>query len=63
MKRVNVSLRQSVMTVALLACITASAYDFEVDGIYYYVVSMSDLTCAVTRGDNKYTGVSFPRKS
>ena len=63
MKRVNISLRQSVMTVALLACITASAYDFEVDGFYYDVLSMSDLTCAVTSGDNKYTGeVNIPEQ-
>ena len=63
MKRVNISLRQSVMTAALLASITASAYDFEVDDIYYNVVSMSDLTCEVTRGDNEYTGdVNIPEQ-
>lgn len=32
----------------------ASAYDFEVDGIYYNVVSMSDLTCEVTIGNIPY---------
>ena len=40
----------------LLSSITASAYDFEVDGIYYNITSASDLTVAVTSGDNKYTG-------
>ena len=41
----------------------ASAYDFEVDGIYYNVVSMSELTCEVTSGDNEYTGeVNIPEQ-
>ncbi len=40
----------------LLAFLPASAYDFEVDGIYYEVVSLSDLTCKVVAGDNKYEG-------
>lgn len=34
----------------------ASAYDFETDGIYYDVISLSDLTCKVTSGDNQYSG-------
>lgn len=34
----------------------ASAYDFEVDGIYYNAVSLPDLTCEVTHGDEKYVG-------
>lgn len=45
----------------VLACLTAAPaaaadYDFEVDGLYYNVVSTSDLTCSVTYGDSKYTG-------
>lgn len=32
------------------------AYDFEVDGIYYNIVSLNDLTAAVTSGDNSYSG-------
>ena len=44
-------------TVAVLLCsITANAYDFEVDGIYYNIISATDLTVVVTRGENKYTG-------
>ena len=44
-------------TVAVLLCsITANAYDFEVDGIYYNIISATDLTVEVTRGENKYTG-------
>ncbi len=33
---------------ALLAVVPASAYDFEVDGFYYNVISFTDFTCAVT---------------
>ena len=45
-----------VTMVALLCSATASAYDFEVDGIYYNILSMSDLTVEVTYGDNEYSG-------
>lgn len=40
----------------MFAAITVSAYDFEVDGIYYNVLSLADMTCEVTEGDNKYNG-------
>ena len=40
----------------LFSSLTASAYDFGVDGIYYNLVSASDLTVEVTRGDNYYSG-------
>ena len=44
-------------TVAVLLCsITANAYDFEVDGIYYNIISAADLTVIVTEGENEYTG-------
>ena len=44
-------------TIAVLWCnLTASAYDFEVNGIYYNLVSASDLTVEVTSGDNYYSG-------
>ena len=41
-----------------LVSFTASAadYDFEVDGIYYTVTSLTDFTCAVTKGDTPYEG-------
>ena len=41
-------------TIAILLCsITASAHDFEVDGIYYKITSDTDFTVAVSfRGDN-----------
>lgn len=40
----------------LLGSVMANAYDFEVDGIYYNIISSTDLTVEVTSGDNKYTG-------
>ena len=40
----------------LLCCVSANAYDFEVNGIYYNIISTSDLTVEVTNGDNKYSG-------
>ena len=41
----------------LLCCITANAYDFEVDGIYYKILSLEDLTVEVTNKGNY--GTSF----
>lgn len=47
----------AMVALLLISALTSvSAYDFEVDGIYYSVVSDSDLTCKVTSGDIKYTG-------
>ena len=40
----------------LLGSIMANAYDFEVGGIYYNIISATDLTAEVTNGDDKYTG-------
>ena len=51
------TIKQLLITVAVLLCsATASAYDFEVDGIYYNILSFSDLTVEVTYGDNEYSG-------
>lgn len=48
---------------ALLYVITANAYDFEVDGIYYNILSSSDLTVEVTSGNNRYSGeIIIPSK-
>ena len=42
-------IKQMLMTIAVLLCsATANAYDFEVDGIYYNILSASDLTVEVT---------------
>ena len=44
-----------IITAALLLCTaTAFAYDFEVNGIYYNIISDSEVE--VTSGDNKYVG-------
>ena len=40
----------------LLCCVMANAYDFEVDGMYYNLLSATDLTVEVTWGDNAYSG-------
>ena len=46
-----------VLTVMLLAVsVQAEAYDFVVDGIYYEIASVKDLTCGVVQGGYKYTG-------
>lgn len=58
------TIKQLLMTVAVLLCnMAANAHDFEVDGIYYNIVSATDLTVGVTcKGDysddyaNEYTG-------
>ena len=39
----------------MMASQVASAYDFEVDGIYYEI-NMTDKTVSVVKGDNIYTG-------
>lgn len=43
--------------------ISASAYDFEVNGVYYNVVSLEDLTCEVTfnpeKKGNKYLDIVY----
>lgn len=52
------SIIQKVILIAIgaLVCPDASAYDFEVNGIYYNVLSISSRTCGVTYGENKYSG-------
>lgn len=43
------------MVMAMLCLsISAYAYDFEVDGIYYTILSLSDGTCSVASGDALY---------
>lgn len=37
-----------VLIASLWVSLSASAYDFEVDGIYYNVISQEDMTCSVT---------------
>lgn len=49
---------QKLWTVMAMLClsISASAYDFEVDGIAYTITSFSDLTCSVAASDATYEG-------
>lgn len=49
-------LKLGVTAVMLLSFLSSLAYDFEVDGIYYSVVSFTDFTCEVVKGDMEYTG-------
>ena len=42
--------------VCLLGSTSVSAYDFEVGGIYYDVVSLNEQTCKVVSGNTKYEG-------
>lgn len=42
--------------VLLFCCVSASAYDFEVDNIYYNITSSTDLTVEVTYREDKCTG-------
>ena len=49
--------KTSLIALALLLCnLTASAYDFEVDGIYYNVLSASDRTVEVTTNEEQTDG-------
>jgi hypothetical protein len=40
-----------ISAVTLLACISASAYDFEVDGVYYNLTNITENKCVVVGGD------------
>ena len=44
--------------VVLLCSLTASAHDFEVDGIYYKITNSTDLTVAVTYQGSSYSSYS-----
>ena len=54
-------LKKLMTALLLLCCTVAGAADFEVDGIYYDILSSEDKTVEVTRGSNKYSGaVTIP---
>ena len=56
-------LKSLLAIVCLLSGTDVSAYDFEVDGFYYDVISMKDGTCRVTKGNSQYTGdIVIPSK-
>ena len=49
-------LRTKLFTIAvLLCCISANAYDFEADGLYYNILSMDELTVEVTYKSERST--------
>lgn len=52
------------LTAMLLSMLTASAYDFEYNGMYFNITSTADLTCEITYkyyNDNTYAGnVTIP---
>ncbi len=51
------TIKQLLITIAVLLCSTTTyAYDFEVDGIYYNIISATDFTAEVTSGDIDYSG-------
>lgn len=45
---------KTLLTAVLLSlCASVSAYDFTVDGLYYNIVSLEDLTCEITYNYNR----------
>ena len=51
------TIKQILLTIAVLFfSVTANAYDFEIDGIYYYIISATDFTAGVCKGSEDYTG-------
>ena len=47
-----------LLFVVLLTALSASAYDFEVDGVYYNILSSSNRTAEVTYKDTNYNSYS-----
>ena len=45
----------TTLILSVIFSISASAYDVEVDGIYYNLISKGNVA-EVTKGDNKYSG-------
>ena len=52
----NLNLKSLATAICLLFSLGVSAYDFTVDGMYFNVVSLEDLTCEITSGDEEYAG-------
>lgn len=45
-----------IFVILLLTNISALAYDFEINGLYYELVSLSNRTCKLTTGTTNYNG-------
>ena len=43
-----------------LCSIASHAYDFEVDGLYYNLISASDKTCELVGGNDNLTQITIP---
>lgn len=56
MKRFAFIKKTLIASLLLLISSNISAYDFEVDGFYYNIETIEDLTCIITFGDEKYSG-------
>ena len=53
------TIKHLLITIAMLLCSAmANAHDFEVDGIFYNIISASDLTIEVTYKGNSYDEIS-----
>lgn len=49
-------MKKLLFIVFSLISFVSKAYDFEVDGFYYDIISLDDMTCKVVSGTNKYEG-------
>lgn len=52
--------RIAMIAAVLLSFLPMSAYDFEVDGIYYDIVSLPDMTCAVSGAKEEMKTLTIP---
>ncbi len=52
----NTITKIGVLLAMLLTVLSASAYDFKVDDLYYNVISLENMTCELASGDEKYSG-------
>ena len=55
----NIVMKKHLLLLCILLGLVGtrvSAYDFEVDGMYYNIISVADLTCEITSGDKEYSG-------
>ena len=56
MAKRHLVLKSALTLILSMLSVSVSAYDFEIDGLYYNVLSIDTLTVEVTSGENKYSG-------
>lgn len=56
MAKRHLVLKSALAFMLSMLSVSVSAYDFEIDGMYYNVLSIDTLTVEVTYGENKYSG-------